>query len=347
MALPRNVLIAGGLALAAVAAAAALLFTHQEADARTQETDDAYVQADVTVVAPQVAGQIAKVLVEENQSVHAGQPLVQIDPRDLQVALQNAKAQVAAALANQANLQAQIERQSSLGHGLQATLHADHATLALAQANRDRYANLAQDGSGSVQARQQAEAQWQTAQAGIERDSAALDANTQQTAVLKTELERAKAAVDAAKAQQAAAELNLSYAAIQAPGEGIVAQRTARTGAIVNKGQPLLTIVPVQAAFIEAHYRETQLAHVAVGQAVSFTVDALPGVTFKGHVASLGPASGASLAPLAAHNATGNFTKIVQRLPVRISIDPGQAAQAQLRIGMSVKTSISTNAGRS
>ena len=344
MALPRNVLIAGGLAVAAIAAAAALLLTHQEADAATQDTDDAYVQADVTVVAPQVAGQIAKVLVEENQAVHAGQPLVQIDPRDLQVALQNARAQVAAAQANQANLQAQIDRQDSVTRGLQATLHADLATQTLAQANRNRYTNLAQDGSGSVQARQQADAQWQAAQASVERDHAALDANREQTTVLKTELDRAKASVEAAKAQQSAAELNLSYAAIQAPSEGVIAQRTARVGAIVNKGQPLLTIVPVQSAFIEAHYRETQLAHVQVGQAVTFTVDALPGITFKGHVASLGPASGASLAPLAAHNATGNFTKIVQRLPIRISIDPGQSAQSQLRIGMSVKPSISTRA---
>lgn len=154
---------------------------------------------------------------------------------------------------------------------------------------------------------------------------------------LRAELEKARSALLAAQAEKAAVDLKLSYASIVAPVSGVVAQRKARVGGYARMGEPLLTLVPVDAVYVEANFRETQLARVRVGQPVDITVDALPDVRFKGRVQSLGPASGVSFSPVPPHNATGNFTKIVQRLPVRIQLEPGQEGARQLRVGMSAR----------
>lgn len=177
-------------------------------------------------------------------------------------------------------------------------------------------------------------------QSNLEESQARLKSVQRQTGVLRAELERAKANLAHAEAARAAAELNLSYTHINAPIDGTVAQKGARVGAYVTIGKPLLTIVPLDAVYIDANYRETQLARVRVGQTVEIQVDALPDVLLRGHVESLGPASGVSFSPVPPHNATGNFTKIVQRLPVRIRIDPDQDAAQLLRVGMSVRPEI-------
>ena len=182
----------------------------------------------------------------------------------------------------------------------------------------------------SIQAQQQADAQWQSQQANLARDQAAVLAVSQQTTVLKAELEKAQAALLTAQAEQARVELDLSRTHVTAPASGIVTQRTVRVGQLAQPGKPVLTVVPVQALYVEANFRETQLANVKVGQPVQIKVDALPGKTLQGKVASLGPASGVSLSGMPAHNATGNFTKIVQRLPIRIELDPGQTAASQI-----------------
>ena len=161
-------------------------------------------------------------------------------------------------------------------------------------------------------------------------------------AILQAELEKAKAALAQAQAAQAAAELKLSYTRITAPVDGTVGQKSVRVGAFVNTGTPLLAIVPLDAVYIQANYRETQLAHIQIGQTVDIKVDALPGATLKGTVESLGPASGVSYSAIAPHNATGNFTKIVQRLPLRIRVDSGQPEANKLRVGMSVVPTIQT-----
>jgi len=333
-----------GLLVIAAAAGAGWLLTRSESDAATQATDDAYVQADFTVIAPQVSATIAKVDVLEHQAVRAGQPLLHLDDRALRIAVDAAKAHVASADAAVNGLQAQIERQGSALRQAKAALSADDASLSLAEANRQRFSNLARDGSGSVQAQQQADSQWQVQQAARERDLAGVQSTEQQTTILKADLERLKAAVLSARAEQAAAELNLSYAQIQAPTNAVVAEQSARVGGYVHAGQALLTLVPADGLYVEANFRETQMAHMRVGQPVSLNIDALPGVQLKGEVESLAPASGASLSPLPAHNATGNFTKIVQRLPVRIRLLPGQAALPQLRVGMSVHPQIDVSA---
>ena len=313
--------------IAAVALVGAFFILNRpESSASRQSTDDAYVQADFTVIVPQVGGVITEVAVADHQEVQAGAPLVSIDERDLRIA------------------QAQIARQQSIIEQARAAVAAAGANLKLAEANRSRFTNLARDGSGTVQAQQQAEAQWEIQRAAHERDRAGLHSAEQQTAILRADLDKAQAALLAAQAEKAAADLNLSYARVTAPVGGVVAQRRARVGGYARVGEPLLTLVPLDAVYVEANFRETQLARVQVGQPVEVTVDALPGLRLKGRVESLGPASGVSFSTVPPHNATGNFTKIVQRLPVRIQLEPGQEDVRRLRVGMSVRPVIDVDA---
>ncbi|RST48896.1 HlyD family secretion protein [Variovorax sp. MHTC-1] len=336
MALPKTAKIISAALLLAVVIGGALYLNRPASSASTQSTDDAYVQADFTTVAPQVAGTVDKVLIEDNQSVKSGDLLATIDDRDFVVAVSAAKAQVEAARAHIAGLQARLVLQETAIRQAQAAVRADDASLKLARTNQARYRNLAADGSGTVQALQQAEAQLSIQLAAGEKNLAGLQAARQQVGVLRADLERAKAALSQAQSGQAAAELKLSYTRITAPLDGTIGQKSVRVGAFVNAGKPLLAIVPLDAVYIAANFRETQLARVQAGDAVDIEVDALPGEALKGKVQSLGPASGVSYSAVAPHNATGNFTKIVQRLPVRISINPGQTAAAKLRVGMSV-----------
>ncbi|AQW31655.1 HlyD family secretion protein (plasmid) [Ralstonia syzygii subsp. celebesensis] len=335
-----------GFTVAATLAGAFLILNHPESEASEQSTDDAYVQADFTVIVSQVAGTIIRVDVADHQEVRAGAPLASIDDRDLRIAADNAKAHIASAQATIDGLQAQIARQLSTIEQARAAVAATGANLKLAEANRSRFANLARDGSGTVQAQQQAEAQWDIQRAARERDLAGLHSAEQQTAILRADLEKARANLLSAQAEKATADLNLSYARVTAPVSGVVAQRSARVGGYARVGQPLLTLVPLDAVYVEANFRETQLARVRAGQPVTITVDALPNIRLQGRVESLGPASGISFSTTPPHNATGNFTKIVQRLPVRIRLEPGQEAARQLRVGMSVRPRIDVSAGR-
>lgn len=342
MALPNKARIASAVLLLAAAAGVLYYLGRPESRGASQSTDHAYVQADYTVVAPEVAGTIAAVHVRDNQVVEKGALLATIDERDFVVALDAARAQVASARAGIASLEAHLAQQQNAIRQAQAALAADEAAFKLAGANQARYRNLASDGSGSVQALQQAEAQFGIQGATRDKSRAALQASRQVVAILGADLDKARAALLQAQAAQAAAELKLSHTRITAPVGGTVGQKAVRVGAYVNPGKPLLAIVPLDAVYITANFRETQLARVAPGQQVEIEVDALPGVVLKGSVESLGPASGATYSAIAPYNATGNFTKIVQRLPVRITIVPGQAAASRLRAGMSVTPTIRT-----
>ncbi len=336
MAFPIQARTTSAVLLLALIGAGVYYLDSPASSAAAQSTDDAYVQADLTAVAPQVAGVVVKVLVTDNQPVRAGDLLAVIDGRDFEVAVQAARAQVASAQASISSLQAQLVRQQTAISQARATVTADDAALALATANQARYRNLAADGSGTLQAQQQAEAQRSIQLASLDKNQAGLLAAQQQVGILRADLEKARAALAQAQAAEAAAELKLSYTRITAPVDGTVGQNTVRVGSFVTAGKPLLAIVPLDAVYIAANFRETQLARVQPGQAVDIGVDALPGERLKGTVESLGPASGVSYSAIAPHNATGNFTKIVQRLPVRIRIQPEQPAAARLRVGMSV-----------
>jgi MFS transporter, DHA2 family, multidrug resistance protein len=309
-------------------------------DSTTESTNDAYVTADFTLVAPRVAGQLAEVLVEDNQRVKAGQLLVRIDDRDFRAALMSAEADVAAAKASVANDDAEIARQPSLVDQARATLRADDASIGFARENAARYQNLSATGAGTTQEQQHAASTLAEQLARQAHDQAALLATEQNLDVLRTQRDKAAGALAHAEAVREQAKLSLSYTGIRAPIDGKVGRRSARVGAFVTTGAPLLAIVPLSDAYIVANFQENQLTRMRPGEDVRITVDSMPGVVIRGHVDSLAPATGMSFALIAPDNATGNFTKIVQRVPVKITIDRGQEAAAELSVGLSVETEV-------
>jgi membrane fusion protein (multidrug efflux system) len=305
-------------------------------------TDDAYVQADNTTVAPKVSGYLDAVAVEDNQHVKAGQILAHIDDRDFKAALDQAHANVAASQANVDRNKAALETQQSIIDAARAAVAVDFANQTFANQDDKRYAILAVDGYGSQQNAQQASSRVAALKAAIARDNASLTTAVKQIDQIKAELAQAEAALERDQANLRQAELNLSYATVVAAVDGVVGNRTLRVGQYVQSGTQLMTIVPLQAAYLVANFKETQLTHVRAGQPVEIEVDMFPGVKAHGHVDSLAPASGQEFALLPPDNATGNFTKIVQRIPVKIVLDPDSPLVGELRPGMSVDPTITT-----
>lgn len=303
-------------------------------------TDDAYVQADNVTIAPRVSGYLSEVLVEDNQPVKAGQVLARVDDRDYRVALEQAKADVAAARATIESRQAAIDTQQSIIEAAKATVAVDQANETFAGQERQRYTDLATSGFGSVQNAQQAIAHIAAAKASVERDNAALNSAIKQVKLQKAELAQAEAALAHQQSVQDQAELNLSYTTVASPADGVIGNRTLRVGQYVQAGTQLMSVVPAADAYIVANYKETQLTNVHNGQSVDIEVDMFPGRVYHGRVDSLAPASGQTFALLPPDNATGNFTKVVQRIPVKIKLDPDSAHLDDLRPGMSVSPSI-------
>jgi membrane fusion protein (multidrug efflux system) len=306
-------------------------------------TDDAYVQADNTTVAPKVSGYIATVLVGDNEPVKAGQKLAEIDDRDFRVALESAKADVAAAQAALLSKRAALQAQDSVIASAMATLDVDRANLAFAGDEDKRYSTLAASGYGTVKNAQAASANIAANRATLARDTAAAEGARRQIDVLKAESAQAASLLARAEAAERQAELNLSYTTIVAPVDGVVGARTLRVGQYVQAGTQLMAVVPAASAYIVANYKETQLTDVRAGQKADVEIDTYPGRVFHGHVDSLAPASGQEFALLPPDNATGNFTKVVQRIPVKILLD-GEASADVLRPGMSVTPTIDTRA---
>ena len=332
--------------LAAVAAGAEFGWSYWTVGRFAVSTDDATVQADNTTIAPKVSGYVAEVLVGDNQAVKAGQTLARIDDRDFRVALDQADADLAAAAAAIAVKQAGLEAQRAAVAAARAAVAVDVANLTFADQEDKRYATLAATGFGSQQNAQGAASRSAAARAVVTRDQAALAAATGQLDVSQAELAQAQAARAHDVAVKRQAELNLSYTNIVSPVDGVVGARTLRVGAFVQAGTELMAVVPVAAAYIVANYKETQLADVRKGQSVDIEVDTFPGLKFHGRVDSVAPASGQEFALLPPDNATGNFTKVVQRIPVKIDLDPDSAAVGELRPGMSVYPTIDTRPER-
>jgi len=307
-----------------------------------ESTDDAYVKADSTIVAPKVSGYLAEVLVNDNQAVTAGQPLARIDDRDYAVALDQAKADVAAAQADIANAEAAIQQQGAAIDQARATVAVDQANLTFAQQQYDRYTTLAKSGNGSVQQAQQMTSNIQSATATLQRDQAAVTASEKQLDVLRAQRDKANATLKHDQAVQSQAELNVSYTTITAPLAGTVGNRTLRVGQYVQAGTQLMAVVPLSETYVVANFKETQLTDVHRGQPVDISVDTFPDAAIKGHVDSLAPASGQEFALLPPDNATGNFTKIVQRIPVKVVLDRNDPLAGELRPGMSVIATIDT-----
>ena len=306
-----------------------------------ETTDDAYVKADSTIVAPKVSGYLAEVLVADNEPVKAGQLLARIDDRDFRAALDQARADVAAADAAVNNLDAQIELQQPIIKQQAAEVDAAEANLKFAQQERTRYDDLMKSGSGTVQRAQQTDAALRAQTAQLLQGKAGLDAANKKIEVLSTERAKADAQLAHARAVEQQAALNLSYTQITAAVEGTVGARSLRVGQYVQAGTQLMAVVPLDAVYVVANFKETQLTHVRDGQPVELRVDSFHSTKLKGHVDSLSPASGLEFALLPPDNATGNFTKIVQRVPVKIVLDD-HSLNGLLRPGMSAEPTVDT-----
>jgi membrane fusion protein (multidrug efflux system) len=335
-------LLLTGAAIAVLAGAAWYGWNYWTVGQYLVSTDDAYVRADSTTIAPKVTGYLQQVLVKDNERVTTGQVLARIDDRDFKVALDQAKADVAAARATITSKQAQIEVQRAVINAAKATIDVDQAALTFAAQENKRYTDLATTGYGSVQNAQQAQSRNGGAQAALARDTANLTSAQKQVDLLNAEIVQATAALARANAIQNQAELNLGYTTITAPIDGVVGNRTLRVGQYVQVGTQLMSVVPVDGAYVVANYNETQLTDVHDGQAVDIEVDMFPGQVVHGHVDSIAPASGQEFALLPPDNATGNFTKVVQRIPVRIALDTDKNSRIALRPGMSVIPTIET-----
>jgi len=337
----RSMLLAGAAALA-VAGVGDFGWRYWTTGWFEVATDDAYVQADTTIVAPKVPGYLSEVLVADNQPVKAGQPLARIDDRDYAVAVAQADADSEGARAEIDNVQASLDRQQAAIAQAQATVAVDKASLAFSQQDNDRYVSLARTGAGSVQSEQQAVSRKGIAEATLQRDQAAEIAEERQTAMLRAQLAKAEATLAHDRAVRDRAKLDLGYTTIVSPVDGVVGNRTLRAGQYVQAGTQLMAIVPAHGAYVVANFKETQLTDVRAGQPVAIGVDMFPGTVVKGHVDSIAPASGQEFALLPPDNATGNFTKIVQRIPVKIVLDAGDPLADLLRPGMSVTPTVDT-----
>jgi len=320
-----------------IAAVLAIIFV----PTRRVWTDDAYVTAHYTQVAPRVAGQIATVDVDDNQPVKAGQVLATLDPRDYETALERAQGILAHDEAIVLDAKAAVTRQPSLIDENTAEVARIQARLSFARENARRYANLAQTGAGSTQEHQQSDASLHEMEADLTGAQARVSAAKAQLPILDAQHKAALAQLGVDRANVRQAELDLSYTKIRALEDGIVGERSVQVGNYVSPGAVLMALVPVRQIWIMANYRELALRHMRPGQHATIHVDAY-GIDLNGIVDSVPPASGAVFAPMAPENATGNFTKIVQRLPVKIVLAPNQPLAALLRLGLSVETSVDT-----
>ena len=332
-------LLMAGTAVAVLAAASWYGWDYWTVGRFLVSTDDAYVKADNTTIAPKVSGYLHEVQVGDDERVKAGQVLARIDDRDFKVALDQAKADVAAAEAAVASKRAQLDVQQAVIDAGRATIEVDKAAATFALQENQRYTQLAATGFGSVQNAQAAQSRNAGATAAIQRDTANLASALKQDELLKAEIAQAIAAAARATALQRQAELNLSYTTIVAPIDGVVGNRTLRAGQFVQAGTQLMSLVPSTGAYVIANFKETQLTDVHAGQPVDIEVDMFPGKVVHGHIDSLAPASGQEFALLPPDNATGNFTKVVQRIPVKIALD---GSPVDLRPGMSVIPTIQT-----
>ena len=315
-------------------------------DARIQVTDDAYVRADLTRLSSRVAGEVLKVTFDDFQRVKAGELLIQIDPADYQALVDQADAAVIGAQAALDNLANQIELQYATIAQAEAARLSAEALEVEARQEQERQQSLEQTDAGTRQRLEQATAAYAKSQADVSASRAVIAAQRHQLEVLQGNKKQRAADVEAAKAALDAAKLKLGYTRIVAPFDGVTSERQVQPGDYVNIGTNLINVVPLPNVYVIANYKETQLTHVKPGQPVEIKVDTFSRDTLHGHVDRIAPASGSQFALLPPDNATGNFTKVVQRIPVRIALDKGQALLDRLLPGMSVVTSIDTGDGR-
>ncbi|MGP0016363.1 HlyD family secretion protein [Pseudomonas sp.] len=308
-----------------------------------EDTDDAYVGADVTVISAKVPGYISEVAVLDNQFVKAGDLLARIDVRDYRAALDKADGAVAAQQASLVNLDATEQLQQAVINQAKAQIDASDAETQRAGDDHARYQNLVRSQAVSVESAQRVDATWKTARADHARAEAGLLAARRQLDVIESQRGQARAALQQAQAEREQAQLNIGYTELRAPVDGYIGNRRARVGTYAAAGSQLIAVVPARGLWVDANFKEDQLARMQAGQAVSIRADILPGREFHGHIESLAPATGAQFSVLPPENATGNFTKIVQRVPVRVRLDSADAQLGALRPGLSVVARVNTH----
>lgn len=307
----------------------------------SEKTDNAYVRGRVTIISPQVSGYVMHVTVQDFAEVKAGQVLATIDDRIYRARVAQAEANVAAQQASLAN-SAQAQRSREVATEAQnAGIANAQAQLVKAQADMRRARALVADGSISTREFDQTRAALLAAQAGVRQAQASRAIGTQDVRTVVVGRAGLEASVESAKAQLRLAQIDLDNTIIRAPVDGQLSEIGVRDGAYVTAGTQLLSIVPHN-VWVIANYKETQTRDMAIGQRATFKVDALGGARLNGRIENLSPAAGSEFSVLKPDNATGNFVKVAQRIAVRIAIDPGQAAAARLRPGMSVEVSIDT-----
>ncbi|WP_321895044.1 HlyD family secretion protein [Paraburkholderia heleia] len=311
-----------------------------------ESTDDAYLQADSVTIAPKVSGYVTDVYVADNQAVKAGDPLVKLDARQYQVALDQARANVDARTADIEHAQAQIDAQRA--NVAQAQAQQEVAQVSLRHANDEvaRYAPLAATGAETTERLAELRSEHDKAQATLAADAAAVTSARSQISALNAQLSQARAQLEAARANAAQSQLDLDNTVVKSALAGRVGDRSVRVGQYVQPGTRMLTVVPVQHTYLTANFKETQIGRMRAGQPVELHVDALPGHTLHGVVDSFSPGTGAQFALLPPENATGNFTKIVQRVPVRIRLETGPQTRSVLLPGMSVTVDVDTRSAR-
>ncbi len=309
-----------------------------------ETTDNAFIQADKVSVAPQVDGYVAEVLVADNQHVQAGQVLVRLDTAPLKAALAQAEANAAAldaavrAVDDKARLEQAMIAQKAAG------VAAAHAESQLAQAELARYGTLAGQGWVSPQREQSARAAAGQASASVAQAKATLEAERRSAASLGSARDQTIAQAQAARAVVEQARINLERAEIKAPASGVVGARAVRTGQYVRPGSSLMTVVPLGQAYVVANFKETQVARLKIGQPVTIHADAFGKQAISGRIDSFAPATGSEFALIPVENAVGNFTKIAQRLPVKIVVDPKSPLAGALRPGLSVDVKVDVTA---
>jgi membrane fusion protein, multidrug efflux system len=315
-------------------------WTRGEGGAGWQRTNDAYVQADLTPIAAKVAGYVRELPIQDFERVHRGQVLAQLVEDDYRAAVAQARAGVATAIAQREVLTAQHELQL-------ANVEAAHAVVASAAASleqngRDlaRQHRLFETGSSTTEAGEKLATAHDQLEAQLRQNRAQLRAAERQLQVLEAQIAQSEAVVAAQRAALDLASINLGYTTITATQDGVIGQRQVKPGQLVGVGSEITTLTPLPKVWVIANYKETQLGHMAVGQKAEIAVDTFPGHTLRGHVIALAPASGAVTALLPPDNATGNFTKIVQRIAVKIVIDDADGLADRLVPGMSVEASV-------
>ncbi|MGY3531589.1 HlyD family secretion protein [Bradyrhizobium sp. USDA 4452] len=310
--------------------------------AKIQTTDDAYIRAELTQLSRRVSGEVLTVAVSDFQRVKAGDLLVQIDPADYQAQVAQAEAGVVGAQAALDNLNNQVELQYATIAQAEASRLSAEAQQTLARQEQERQQSLSQTDAGTRQRLEQATASYAKSEADVQASRAVIAAQRHQLEVLQGTKKQRAADLDAAKALLASARLKLGYTKIVAPFDGVTGERQVQPGDYVNIGTNLVNVVPLPNVYVIANYKETQLTNVRPGQPVEVTVDTFSGQKLRGTVERIAPASGSQFALLPPDNATGNFTKVVQRIPVRIQFDKDQPLLARLLPGMSVVTRINT-----